>query len=37
VPRRDHEALKEMGVDAVFPTGTPFAEIVRYIGEKARP
>jgi methylmalonyl-CoA mutase C-terminal domain/subunit len=37
VPRRDHAALREIGVDAVFPTGTPFAEIVRYIGEKVRP
>jgi methylmalonyl-CoA mutase C-terminal domain/subunit len=37
VPRRDHEAIKEMGVDAVFPTGTPFGEIVRYIRENVRP
>lgn len=28
IPRRDHEALRALGVDAVFPTGTPLGRIV---------
>ncbi|MBI4704552.1 MAG: cobalamin B12-binding domain-containing protein [Deltaproteobacteria bacterium] len=36
VPRRDEKALGELGVDAVFATGTPFAEIVRFVEGRVR-
>jgi methylmalonyl-CoA mutase C-terminal domain/subunit len=31
IPKRDIPRLKELGVDGVFPGGTPFPEIVRSI------
>jgi len=31
VPERDHAELKSMGVSAVFPTSTPFSNIVDHI------
>lgn len=31
VPRSDHEALRQSGVAEVFPTGTPFSEIVSFL------
>ena len=34
IPRRDHAELRALGVDGVFPTGTPFEEIARFIQEK---
>ena len=34
VPRRDHDALHAMGVDAVFPTGSSLDEIVEFIRSK---
>jgi len=34
VPRRDHEALRELGVDGVFPTAAPFEAIVSFIQER---
>ena len=34
VPGPDHAALKELGVDAVFNTGTSFEEIVGFINKK---
>ncbi len=34
VPRRDHDALKEMGVSAVFPTASSFEEMVQFIQER---
>ena len=34
VPRGDHEALRELGVHRVFPTGSPFEEIVTCIQEE---
>ena len=34
IPRGDHGALAELGVDGVFPVGTPFAEIVDFIRKK---
>jgi methylmalonyl-CoA mutase C-terminal domain/subunit len=34
VPRRDHAALREMGVAAVFATGAPFDEIVEFLRSK---
>lgn len=33
IPNKDIPVLKEIGVDAVFPGGTPFEEIVRFIRE----
>ena len=35
IPNRDVEKLKAVGVDAVFPGGTPFDEIVKGIREIA--
>ena len=29
IPERDHDALKALGVAAVFPVGTPFDDIVK--------
>lgn len=34
IPRRDHQKLRELGVAGVFPTGTPFAEIVEFVKEQ---
>jgi len=34
VPRGDHAELRALGVDGVFPTGTPFEEIARFIQDK---
>jgi methylmalonyl-CoA mutase C-terminal domain/subunit len=34
IPRNDIEALKEMGVDAVFPAGSMVDEIVGYIRQE---
>jgi len=34
IPQRDIERLKALGVAGVFPTGTPFEEIVGFIREK---
>ena len=31
IPKRDAPALKELGVNGVFPTGTPFREIADFI------
>ena len=36
IPRGDIEVLKEMGVDMVFPSGTPMSKSVAYIQENAR-
>ena len=36
IPPRDHPALKELGVDAIFPTGTEFVSIVAFIQDKVR-
>ena len=33
IPRKDDEALRELGVDAVFRTGAPTSAIVDYIRE----
>jgi len=35
IPRRDVEVLKQMGVDAVFPSGTPMSKCVAYVAENA--
>lgn len=34
ISRKDIPALKAIGVDAVFPTGTPFTDVVEYLREK---
>ena len=34
IPQRDIERLKALGVAGVFPTGTPFEEIVGFIREE---
>ena len=35
IPRRDVEALKELGVQGVFPTATPFETIIDFVAERA--
>lgn len=35
IPRRDIGVLKQMGVDEVFPSGTPMSASVSYIRENA--
>jgi len=35
IPARDHEVLKTIGVDGVFPTGSRFEDIVAAIRKKA--
>jgi methylmalonyl-CoA mutase C-terminal domain/subunit len=37
IPRQDHDALRALGVDGIFPTGTPFVEIVEFIERRVRP
>ena len=34
IPRRDHAVLREAGVAGVFPTATPFEQIVSFIRER---
>ena len=34
VPKQDHENLRDMGVDAVFPTGAKLDDIVAFIKER---
>ena len=36
IPRRDMSVLKEMGVDEVFPSGTPMSRCATYVRENAR-
>jgi methylmalonyl-CoA mutase C-terminal domain/subunit len=36
VPKKDHEALRELGVHGVFNTGTPFETIVEFIQQKVQ-
>ena len=31
IPKRDHAALGDLGVDGVFPTGTPFETLVEFV------
>ncbi|MBW2103023.1 MAG: cobalamin-dependent protein, partial [Deltaproteobacteria bacterium] len=35
IPNRDIPVLEQMGVSGVFPGGTPFREIIRFIEENA--
>lgn len=37
IPRRDHAALRELGVKGIFPTGSSFEEIVAFIREQVQP
>ncbi len=34
IPKRDHEALKDLGVDAIFPTSSKLDDIVGFIREQ---
>jgi methylmalonyl-CoA mutase C-terminal domain/subunit len=34
IPGSDHAALTEMGVEGIFPTGTPFEDIVSFLVER---
>lgn len=34
IPDQDHEELKKLGVDGVFPVGTPLQSIVDFIRER---
>ena len=36
IPEEDRKALKALGVDAVFPVGTPFEEIIEFIRGRVR-
>ncbi|MFP3928831.1 MAG: cobalamin B12-binding domain-containing protein [Desulfobacteraceae bacterium] len=36
IPNRDIQVLKEIGVDGVFPGGTPFQEIVDFIRDNVK-
>lgn len=36
IPKRDIQVLEEIGVDRVFPSGTPMATCVDYIRENAQ-
>ena len=35
IPNKDIPVLKDLGIGGIFPGGTPFTEIVRFIGEHA--
>jgi len=37
IPKRDHEALAKLGVNGIFPTGTPFETLVKFVREHAQP
>ncbi|MHC4449122.1 MAG: cobalamin B12-binding domain-containing protein [Planctomycetota bacterium] len=36
IPRRDHATLAELGVEGVFPTGTPFETLVDFVRANGR-
>jgi methylmalonyl-CoA mutase C-terminal domain/subunit len=36
IPKQDHSALFELGVDGIFPTGTPFENLIAFIHEKVK-
>jgi len=36
LPRQDHEALRALGFKGIFPTGSKFGDIVRYIQDNVR-
>lgn len=37
IPKRDIPKLQEMGIQGIFPGGTPFEEAIRWIQENVRP
>ncbi len=37
IPKRDISLLREMGIEGVFPGGTPFEESIRWIKEHVKP
>ncbi|MCP5032575.1 MAG: methylmalonyl-CoA mutase, partial [Actinomycetia bacterium] len=37
IPVQDHDAMHELGIKGVFPTGAPLAEIVDFIIREVRP
>lgn len=36
IPKKDHAAMAAIGVDGVFPTGTPFEEIVEFMNREVK-
>jgi len=36
IPKRDHATLAKLGVNGVFPTGTPFETLVEFIRKNGR-
>jgi len=34
IPVQDHDAMRGLGVDGIFPTGTPLEEIVEFIDQE---
>ncbi len=36
IPKQDEKALRDLGVDAVFPVGSPLQAIVDFLREKVR-
>jgi methylmalonyl-CoA mutase C-terminal domain/subunit len=36
IPARDFEAMTELGVAGVFPTGTPFDDVVKFLDDKVK-
>ena len=36
VPAKDHEELKEIGLDGIFPTGAHFDDIAKFIKENVK-
>ena len=36
IPRQDSDALRELGVDGIFPTGTHFEKVVHFIEQQVR-
>ena len=37
VPPRDHETLAALGVNGIFPTGTPFDTLIEFLRERSAP
>jgi methylmalonyl-CoA mutase, C-terminal domain len=37
IPKRDIPLLRQMGIEGIFPGGTPFDESIRWIKENVRP
>jgi len=36
IPEKDHDALRALGVDGIFPVGTPLESVADFIREKTR-